>query len=253
MAEVFCSRHFTMPCYQIKNKKNNGSFRLAFISDLHNNIYGNAQSELMAALDAAEPDIILLGGDILDEKRITGAGYTLMERLKGRRVFYVTGNHEMRIGNIELIKKNIRKTGVQVLCGRWQRLTVNGCQIVIGGTDDPAIGQECYYRQLAKLDAAPVEECFSILLEHRPERVREYLALHFDLMLAGHAHGGQWRIPGVVNGFFAPHQGFFPKYAGGEYDFGRQTMIVGRGLENFAHGIPRINDPMELVIIDVKP
>lgn len=253
MAKANQTNHFTIPFYHIKNTKNGGKFRVAFISDLHNNTYGFGQSELIRSLEALKPDIVLLGGDILDEKRTGGAGYMLMERLREWPTYYVTGNHEMRIGDIEKIKDNVRKCGIGVLCGSFCNLTVNGFKLIIGGTDDPSIGEEIYYSQAAQLDRAPVEEGFAILLEHRPERVKEYLALHFDLMLAGHAHGGQWRIQCAKNGLFAPHQGLFPRYAGGEYRFKSQTMIVGRGLSDKAHGIPRINNPMELVVVDIEP
>ena len=80
-----------------------------------------------------------------------------------------------------------------------------------------------------------------------------YLQYEFDLILSGHAHGGQWRIPRILNGFLAPNQGFFPKYAGGKYDFNHTTFIVSRGLAKESTRIPRIFNPPELVIVDILP
>ena len=89
-------------------------------------------------------------------------------------------------------------------------------------------------------------------LTHRPERVESYRG--FDLILAGHAHGGQWRLPGVVNGLFAPDQGWFPAYAGGEYRLADgSVMIVGRGLSKESTRVPRFFDRPEVVVVDLVP
>jgi len=95
------------------------------------------------------------------------------------------------------------------------------------------------------------DDVYSILLSHRPERVEAYHSSGFDLVVAGHAHGGQVRIPGILNGLYAPNQGFYPKYADGRYALGETLMIVGRGLSR--SGLPRVFNPPELVIIDVEP
>jgi predicted MPP superfamily phosphohydrolase len=92
---------------------------------------------------------------------------------------------------------------------------------------------------------------YSILLAHRPEHIDQYLNYGFDLVLSGHSHGGQWRIPFILNGLYAPDQGFFPKYAGGKYEHGSTIHIVGRGLSKNSTRIPRIFNPPELVIIEL--
>ena len=101
-------------------------------------------------------------------------------------------------------------------------------------------------------DEDPQRESFSILLAHYPEQIEYYRGFHsFDLILSGHAHGGQWRIPRLVNGVFSPNQGFLPKYAGGEYVFDDTVMIVSRGLSRTKEVIPRIFNNPELMIIDI--
>ena len=92
---------------------------------------------------------------------------------------------------------------------------------------------------------------YTILLSHRPEFFELYAAQGFDLALCGHAHGGQFRIPGILNGLYAPNQGFFPKYAGGEYHKKRTVMIVSRGLARESTRVPRFYNRPELVIIDI--
>ena len=91
---------------------------------------------------------------------------------------------------------------------------------------------------------------YRILLAHRPEAIDEYRQMDFDLILSGHAHGGQWRIPGWINGVYAPGQGFFPRYAGGVYPLDDLVMIVSRGLSNNTW-VPRIFNPPELVMIEL--
>ena len=84
------------------------------------------------------------------------------------------------------------------------------------------------------------------------ENMKRYQKYDFDLVLSGHAHGGQWRIPGILNGLYVPNQGLFPKYAGGRYDYEGGTMIVSRGLARESTPIPRIFNRPEVVIVDVK-
>ena len=110
--------------------------------------------------------------------------------------------------------------------------------------------------------SASIEKCaeeadsgnFNVLLAHYPEQIEYYRSFgKFDLILSGHAHGGQWRIPGILNGLYAPNQGLFPEYAGGRYDFEDSVMIVSRGLSRTKEIIPRIFNNPELVIIDIVP
>ena len=81
----------------------------------------------------------------------------------------------------------------------------------------------------------------------------DYAGSGFDLVLAGHAHGGQWRLPGLINGVLAPNQGFFPSYAGGRYELGNTTLIVSRGLARESTRVPRLFNRPELVVVDVEP
>ena len=90
-------------------------------------------------------------------------------------------------------------------------------------------------------------------MTHRPERVSDYAGSGFDLVLAGHAHGGQWRLPGLINGVLAPNQGMFPTYAGGRYEIGGATLIVSRGLARESTRVPRLFNRPELVVVDIEP
>ena len=119
---------------------------------------------------------------------------------------------------------------------------------------DNLMGEDVWREQLEAVTAAQDGAHVSVLLTHRPERVEDYTGRGFDLVLAGHAHGGQWRLPGLINGLIAPNQGLFPRYAGGRYALdGDTTMIVSRGLARESTRIPRLFNRPELVVVDILP
>jgi predicted MPP superfamily phosphohydrolase len=93
-------------------------------------------------------------------------------------------------------------------------------------------------------------EDYTVLLSHRPELFDVYVQNGVDLVLSGHAHGGQFRVP-FLGGLVAPNQGLFPQYDGGVYKSGKTTMIVSRGIGNSAFPF-RINNRPELVIVELK-
>ena len=168
-------------------------------------------------------------------------------------VYYASGNHEYRTGRLAEVKKLLTACGAVVLDGRCVRMAARGQMVQIGGIDDPETGEENWQTQLSAASGGLDGSHFSILLTHRPERVADYAGSGFDLVLAGHAHGGQWRLPGLINGVLAPNQGLFPVYAGGRYELGNATLIVSRGLARESTRIPRLFNRPELVVVDVRP
>ena len=129
-----------------------------------------------------------------------------------------------------------------------------GAQVAPGIDGVAGLGAEAGAEgQLSQAGSQVEPETFSVLLAHRPERIEAYLESPFDLVVSGHAHGGQWRIPGILNGFIAPNQGLFPQYAGGQYDFEDAALIVSRGLARESTRIPRIFNRPEVVVIDLTP
>jgi predicted MPP superfamily phosphohydrolase len=171
-------------------------------------------------------------------------------------VFYVTGNHEIWSRDVDSIKDVFRSYGVTVLENETIEVVIGDVPLIIGGAEDPDINR--YERRpLAWKDEVTEAfsgmndtESFRLLLSHRPEQISVYEDLSFDLVLSGHAHGGQVRIPFLFNGLLAPNQGFFPKYAGGLYEHDNFTHIVSRGV-SFNPRLPRVFNPPEIVVIDV--
>lgn len=146
--------------------------------------------------------------------------------------------------------------GVTVLRGDSDSLVVNDNIIIISGVDDPEVdvydtSHKTYEEQLKSAAGGINPEYYNVLLAHRPENAKQYFDYDFDLVLSGHAHGGQGRIPFILNGFYAPNQGFFPELTGGIYDFDNGKMIVSRGLSRENTVLPRIFNRPELIFISL--
>jgi len=239
--------------YTLDSDKITAPVRLAVVADLHSCAYGEGMQTLLAAVRAAEPDAVLLPGDFYDDEIPEDNARTFARAVAAEYpTFYVTGNHEIDSGRAEILKEELRSFGAVVLEGEAVPLAVGEQILWLAGADDPKLGEDKAAKQRADARAAVPEGAFSVLLSHRPELVEEYAALGFDAVVSGHAHGGQWRIPLLLNGLLAPHQGLFPDYAGGMYDLGTTTLIVSRGLARETTWVPRIFNRPELVIINIQ-
>ncbi|MBQ8400835.1 MAG: metallophosphoesterase [Clostridia bacterium] len=249
--------------YTIATDKVTAPVRLVLLTDLHSCYYGEEQAELIGAIARAEPDLVCLAGDIFDDETPHQGTMDLLDGIADLYpCYYVTGNHEHWSDEVKLLNALLASYGVTVLAGDTVSFTKEEQILSISGIDDPtgfhADGTpglpepDTWYGQLAMTEQQAAEcPYFTILLSHRPEKTAEYSASPFDLVLAGHAHGGQIRIPFLMNGLFAPNQGYFPEYAGGQYDLNGTTMIVSRGL--CRNDLPRVFNRPELVVVDVVP
>jgi len=209
-------------------------------------------------LKAAEPDIIAITGDIIDSSHtdIEIALHFAEEAMKIAPCYYVTGNHEAWISETMFhnFENELTQLGVILLHDEEIILEKDSSQISLVGIDDPSFAEtngvgignhmasDCL-RKLASIDS------FSILLSHRPEYFNQYVKADFDLVLSGHAHGGQFRFP-FVGGLIAPNQGLFPEYDAGLYTEDNTNMIVNRGIGNSI--IPlRFNNRPEIILIEL--
>ena len=236
--------------YQIDSGKIHKTIQIALITDLHSCEYGKKQEELLKEINQNKPDVILLGGDIFDDNIGHQNAIELLDGIAHKYpCYYVTGNHEYWSGKMEQIIKILKSYSVSVLQGATDVLEINGQKISISGIDDPESEQ---YEQLEQVGLTRDSQNFTILLTHRPSYIQSYREEGFDLVLAGHAHGGQWRLPFCQNGLYAPDEGWFPSYSGGEFDFPDCKMIVSRGLARESTRIPRIFNRPELVFIKVQ-
>lgn len=233
--------------------------RLALLTDLHSCQYGDQEKELIEALARQEPDLVLLGGDICDDRIPNDNSEALLKAIASQYpCYYVTSNHEYWSNDIDTILKLFQAYGVTILSGTHVTVEVRGQTINICGVTDPDVTKytnsaATVESQLAALEDVHENGYYTILLAHRPELIELYSSYSFNLVLSGHAHGGQWRIPGLVNGLYAPDQGWFPAYAGGQYAVDETSMIVSRGLARESTRVLRIFNRPELVIVDLIP
>jgi phosphoesterase len=245
--------------YTVQSEKIGAPVRIALVTDLHSCSYGKGQRTLVDAIEKQKPDLLLLGGDIFDDGLPDRNTEIFLSAIADKYpCYYVTGNHEYWSLRVDEMLNTLRKYGVEILDGKTKTIEIKGQRMSLSGIDDPDAAYysdagEVLYTQLNEIQTERDSHLFSVLLAHRPSYIKLYRKYKFDLVLSGHAHGGQWRIPYLLNGVFAPDEGWFPKYAGGQYRFADGQMIVSRGLARESTRVPRIFNRPELVIVDLQP
>lgn len=232
-------------------------FSIAHISDLHNAEYGKNNEKLIDILEAESPNIIAITGDLIDSNHtnLEVALSFAQQAVKIAPCYFVTGNHEAWIGSqYEELKTSLQNTGITVLQDEAIELNYGDVCIQLIGLNDPDFSERDRLLSEsileAKLSQVDISDGFTILLSHRPEYFNVYQNKNIDLVLSGHAHGGQFRLP-LGGGVIAPGQGLFPKYDAGAYTENGTTMIVSRGVGNSIIPV-RINNPPEIVIIELN-
>ena len=231
-------------------------FRIAQVSDLHNAEFGKDNRKLLELLSESKPDIIAITGDLVDAGH-TDIGVALdfaKEAVKIAPVYYVTGNHEASLSQYNELKAGLETIGVTVLDNDAVQLNHGKEAISLIGLSDPdfTIKGDTFGVVPAMVSTklnnlADDENSYTILLSHRPELFESYVHCNIDLVLSGHAHGGQWII---FKPLFSPGQGILPKYAKGSFG-DRPKLIISRGLGNSEFPLRLFNHP-EIVIINVK-
>lgn len=233
------------------------SYRIAQVSDLHNAEFGDGNQRLLDMLREAEPDMIAIIGDLIDSRKtnIAVALAFAEEAVRIAPCYYVSGNHEARVPEYRELKAGLEAAGVTVLDDARVEIEIFGKSITVIGVNDPSFHADHLTSDAAVMDRklselSSEDAGFTILLSHRSELFGTYLAHDMDLVLTGHAHGGQFRLP-LIGGLIAPNQGLFPKYDDGLYSEGDTNMIVSRGLGNSI--IPfRFNNRPEVILIELK-
>ncbi len=240
--------------YTCKSKKVKGEIKILQLSDFHNH---NAQ-KVIGNIAKLEFDIVVITGDLIDPRFSLEQVTILLEYLKQYETYFVSGNHEMKsnkvLNNIDGIYKYIESFNITVIDNKNVHLLINDNNINLIGIMD-----NTYYskknrqaKEISQIDKQlnKVNDNYNIVLMHRPEKYEIILKYDSNLLLSGHAHGGQARLGNLVNGFYAPNQGIFPKRAGGKYTNGKLVQIVNRGLARYIF-IPRIFNHCEVVLVTI--
>ena len=217
-------------------------------------MYGENQNEIVSKIKEEKPDLIFITGDVMYEKASIDNTQLLIKNIKDiAPVYYVTGNHEYADEKAEQLFDILKEYNITMLVDESDIIEIRENKIRISGLDD---SEGYYFRQrdttniqrLATLKSNGEE--LHLLLSHRPELAEDYANNKFDVVFAGHAHGGQVRIPYLIDGVVAPNQGIFPKYTKGVYELKNNTkMVVSAGL--IRNKVPRIYNKPDLVVTTI--
>lgn len=242
-----------------QEKKRVSSLSIVHISDLHNKTFGWRQTRLLNKIKAIHPDIIVITGDLVDGAPHHHAAVFLQKASRICPIYFVRGNHESIAGNFPVLNQTFSKCNVHLLVNRSADVTKDGYTYRISGLDDPIFHikgkkyagfiKKTLDEMLDKLKSTKKRADFQILLSHRPELFSLYSRYPFDLVLCGHAHGGQVRLP-FTDGLYAPNQGILPKYTSGAHTKNNTTEIISRGLGNSSFPLRLFNFP-EIVHIQI--
>ena len=236
--------------YELSSPKLQSDVTLVLISDLHNDAPKNRRADLVRTIRDLHPDLILMPGDMAEEHDHQDHTLAFFRELKGIPMYYSTGNHEQYRWDLTELLCKFQQEGVTVLREEAEEVNVRGNLLEIGGIS-------CRYK-MREYSPEEVNRIFHtdhlrILLSHKPDWIDLYKKIHADYFVCGHAHGGQWCIPGTRIGVMAPSQGFLPKYISGVHEVGEGKMIVSRGLVRHYHRIPRLFNNPEIVVLHICP
>jgi len=237
----------------IKTNKLKKGYKIAHLSDFHS----GKLNPVLSWIQEEKPDMILITGDLFDKRRKTKNAENIIEALCHiAPIYYVTGNHEFQHKQCSCfsMKKFLVSKGVKVLENESCVIEDQFC--LYGFNDCLQFPTGSEYIQEKELINAVFSQCydeknFNLVMIHRPHHYFQFNEYKIDLMLSGHAHGGQWRIPGVLNGLIAPQQGFFPKRAGGIYPIHGGIQLVSRGIGSY-WWLPRFLNRPEMIFIDLQ-
>lgn len=222
-------------------------YRIVQISDLHNAKFGKNNQKLVDRIRECAPDMIVLTGDLVDSNHtnVDRVVQFVDEIVKICPVYYVTGNHEywLDTSEYEKLMDGLVSAGVVILDNQVVEISRGDAKFRLVGLDDKSLADGTLEALLSD------EKELTVVLAHEPQYFARYAGTGVDLVLSGHAHGGQFRLP-FVGGIVAPDQGFLPEYTAGEYYMNGTEMIVSRGLGNSVIPVRLFNYP-EIVCVDL--
>ena len=261
---------FKVTHYDIQSDKFNKlthEKKIVFLTDLHNNSYGKNNKKLLNAVKSQNPDLILIGGDMLVGKPevSTKVAEDFVTKLIGIcSVYYANGNHEQRMKiypenfgtKYQEYKTSVEQSGVQFLENEHIDLMFDACPIQIHGLEIPREGYKKFRK--TKVSLEQIEERigkadsskYQILLAHNPIYADTYLEWGADLVLSGHLHGGIVRLPGL-GGIITPQFRLFPKYSGELTVKDGKSVVVSKGIGTHTIKIRFLN-PAEIVVLHLQ-
>lgn len=259
-----CAGVITTVRYELETEMEE-SIRIVQLTDLHSKIFGEQNDLLVGLVAEAEPDLILMTGDMVDgNAENADVACDLIRALAEiAPVYYGYGNHEYTWMETrgKSLTPALEEAGAVVLDVAYIDIDVKGQPIRLGGYHgyyhQPGMypmAEEEYWRQMDFCGDFENTDRYKILLSHIPTAWVDWGYMNsypVDLVLSGHYHGGQIRLP-LVGGLYAPYIGLFPEYTRGLFEGEMAACILSAGL-SASPGIPRINNPPELTVVDLIP
>jgi predicted MPP superfamily phosphohydrolase len=229
-----------------------GTIRIVHLSDIHGKQFGKENARLTEAIIGQNPDLVVITGDTIDHptKNLDEMVGFLDILSKSYPVIVISGNHERGLSVRDDFFRMLREVGVTVLENEIYTVHVNESVVQVLGLDERLREPEdIIRRQLHELEELPG---LRVVLAHYPQRYSiidslSYSEYDFDLMFAGHAHGGQWNLP-IIGGVYSPGQGLMPKYYRGLYD---DRLVVSAGLGN-AHFPLRLFNYPQIIVVQIN-
>ena len=266
LAVLFGNAHISAESYSVALQNLSGPVRIVLLSDLHGKSFGRDNSRLIAKIEEQTPDAIFLDGDMIDRSADSADVQELLRLIKRLHeiapVYFAPGNHELEYMQTDTsLLTQVTEAGAVIVNDSYVDVTIAGQPLRIGGT----MGHAFYFgRSEEEFSSSPEYQFLKafedtdvpkICLAHMPDTFifnGAYNLWNVDLILSGHTHGGLIRLP-FIGGLYAPMQGWFPEYDQGYFRLGEHMqMVITSGLAG--HGmIPRINNPPEIVVIDLVP
>jgi uncharacterized protein len=228
LVEIYYETNFPkLAVVNIKTKKlkRKGSIRVLQISDYHNFKY---ESRVISLVEEVQPDLIVLTGDLIDKStKDYSKVYNFLNRLVSlnSNIYFVPGNHELKSGNMDSILKDVAKREVKVLINSSDTISLGGEILNICGIDYSSSKRGDLNKTLRNTE----KDTYTILLCHKPDIVKKHNNIPCDLILCGHTHGGQIRIP-IMGAAIAPGQGLLPKYNKGLYKTSNTMLYIDSGV-----------------------
>ena len=265
-AVLIGNTHISTTSYSVALQNLGSSVRVILLSDLHGKSFGRENSRLIAKIEEQTPDVIFLDGDMIDRSADSADVQELLRLIKRLHeiapVYFAPGNHELEYMQTDTsLLTQVTEAGAVIVNDSYVDVTIAGQPLRIGGT----MGHAFYFgRSEEEFSSSPEYQFLKafedtdvpkICLAHMPDTFifnGAYNLWNVDLILSGHTHGGLIRLP-FIGGLYAPMQGWFPEYDQGYFRLGEHMqMVITSGLAG--HGmIPRINNPPEIVVIDLVP
>lgn len=232
--------------YTIQSSKVSKDRCFVILSDIHDDIKGKRFDALLQQIDTIAPDFIIMPGDIFNERGKQEETIAFIKQLQASYpCIYSCGNHEKRRWDFVDLMQQLLELGIYVVDLTTINKVLDDDFVFLG------ISGSKHNRQQESI-WFDERDGYRILLSHFPNDIALYNKLDCDLVVSGHAHGGQWRIPYLKQPIYSPGEGLLPKYAQGIHELHKKHLIVSRGLVRHYHGIPRFFNNPEILVVHIK-